>query len=68
MVFVPKEEEAFIADLGISEDLRDLMEHTLDKNIFTYSLMQQAQRNDLKRAWLVGFNVCKIGYLSQKEE
>ncbi len=65
MVFVPKDEINLVSDFRINENLEELMEHTLNRNIFTYSMMQQSVKDGLKRAWLVGFSVCKIGYLSR---
>ena len=68
MVFIPKDENNLVSDFRINENLKELMEHTLTKNIFTYSLMQQSVKDELRRAWLVGFSVCKIGYLSRGKE
>ena len=59
MVYVPKGEEEIVSDFKISKNLEETMEYTLNRNVFTYSLLQQSQKDELRRAWLTGFSVGK---------
>ena len=50
----------------IDKNLLAVMEKILDEYLFTYSISGKSERQDIRRAFNMGFQFARIGYKSRR--